>query len=72
MATATAPRLLTIPEVAERLGRVHRMTVYRRIASGELPAVNIGQRGRRPLMRVTEAALTAYIAGRTRVPRRTA
>ena len=34
-------RLLTVPEVAERL-RVSRPTVYRRIAEGSLPAVRLG------------------------------
>lgn len=71
MATQTAPQLLTIPQVAERLGNVHRMTVYRRIAAGELPAINIGSRGKRPLMRVSESALAAYLTQRQR-ERRTA
>lgn len=40
----TRPRLLTIPEVAERL-RVSRMSVYRRIEKGEVPAVRLGGPG---------------------------
>lgn len=70
MTTATAPRLLTIPQVAQRLGDVSRVTVYRRIAAGEISATNIGPRGGRTLMRVSEAALDRYIAQRTREPRR--
>ena len=36
--------LLTVPEVAERL-RMSRSSVYRRIATGELPALRLGARG---------------------------
>jgi excisionase family DNA binding protein len=38
--TSTVP-LLTIPEVARRLG-LHRDTIYRKIARGEIPAVRLG------------------------------
>lgn len=41
MATVETPRLLTPREVAARL-RVGRMTVYRLINRGELPAVRLG------------------------------
>jgi excisionase family DNA binding protein len=40
---------------------VHRTTVYRAIESGDLPAVRLGQ-GRGGL-RVSQEALTAYLAG---------
>jgi excisionase family DNA binding protein len=39
--TAETSRLLTIPETAERL-RVSRVTVYRQIRSGDLPALKVG------------------------------
>ncbi len=42
-AATSETRLLTVPEVAERL-RVSRPTVYRRIAEGSIPAVRIGER----------------------------
>ena len=41
MPTATTTELLTIPEVARRLG-LHRDTVYRKIAAGEIPALRLG------------------------------
>ena len=47
-------RLLTIAEVSERLG-VTRRTVQRKIAAGELPAVQLG--GRRSPIRVDEREL---------------
>jgi excisionase family DNA binding protein len=53
-------RLLTVPEVAERL-RVSRPTVYRRIAEGELPALRIVA-GFGPL-RVDEAELERWLYG---------
>jgi excisionase family DNA binding protein len=41
-ATTTTPApLLTIPEVARRLG-LHRDTVYRKIERGEIPALRLG------------------------------
>lgn len=52
-------RLLTVAEVADRL-RVSTDTVYRRISSGELPALAIG--ARRPL-RIDEDALDAWLYG---------
>jgi excisionase family DNA binding protein len=50
-------RLLTIPEVAERL-RHGRTRVYQLIRSGRLPSVVVGPRARR----VRESDLTAFIA----------
>lgn len=47
MAQAQAPKFLTVAEVAE-LARVSRMTVYRMVHSGELPAVRVGKSYRVP------------------------
>lgn len=58
----SAPQLLTIPEVAARL-RVHRNHVYRYIAAGEFPTVNIGTG--RSKTRVKADDLEAWIEGRT-------
>jgi excisionase family DNA binding protein len=51
-------RLLTIPQVAERLG-VHRDTVYKRIASGDIPVVDIGKG--KPKTRVRSDHLDHFI-----------
>jgi excisionase family DNA binding protein len=53
-------RLLTVPETAERL-RLSRQSIYRRIAAGELPAVQLGGPGT-PL-RVDERELDAWLYG---------
>lgn len=60
----TADQWLTIPEVAARL-RVSRVTVYRRITSGELNAHRSGPRNAkgRLNLRVSESDLAAYQAG---------
>lgn len=55
-------RLLTVPEVAERL-RVHPITVRRLIKAGRLPAVRIGR-----AVRVRVADVEAY--GRPREKKR--
>lgn len=47
-------RFLTVAEVAEVM-RVSRMTVYRLVHSGELPAVRFGRSFRVPESAVTEA-----------------
>lgn len=49
------PRFLTALEVAERM-RVSKMTVYRLIKSGKLPAVRIGKG-----YRVREEDLESYL-----------
>lgn len=49
------PRFMTVAEVAE-VTRVSRMTVYRMVHSGELPAVRVGRS-----FRVPEAAVQALI-----------
>ena len=43
-ATTTQTPLLTIPQVARRLG-LHRDTVYRKVAAGEIPALRLGENG---------------------------
>lgn len=55
MAPMTAPRLLTVAEVAD-LFRVSSMTVYRLIRNGELAAVRVGRS-----YRVREQDLQAYL-----------
>ncbi len=48
-------RFLTVAEVAEIM-RVSKMTVYRLVHSGELPAVRVGRS-----FRVPEAAVDSYL-----------
>jgi len=50
-------KLLTIPEVADRLGVSHRK-LWRLIATGELKSLRVGARG----TRISEAALANFIA----------
>ena len=52
------PRLLSIAEVAERLG-VSRRTVERKIRGGELPALQLG--GPRTPLRVDERELEEWL-----------
>lgn len=66
----TAPKLLTIPEVVERMGAGSRTTVYRLIYAGELDRVDIGT-GSRPRPRVPESSLADYIARHLRPGRKT-
>lgn len=49
-------RYLTVAEVADVM-RVSRMTVYRLVHAGELPALRVGRS-----FRVPEDALAAYLA----------
>lgn len=51
----TAPQLLTVAQVAERMG-VSVRTVERFVSRGELPAINVGS-GTRPRLRIPESAL---------------
>ncbi|MGO1315924.1 MAG: helix-turn-helix domain-containing protein [Cellulomonadaceae bacterium] len=55
MASDQAPAFLTVAEVADAM-RVSRMTVYRLVHSGELPAIRVGKS-----FRVPEQALAAYL-----------
>ncbi|GAA2521790.1 helix-turn-helix domain-containing protein [Rarobacter incanus] len=50
-----AAAFLTVAEVAERM-RVSKMTVYRLVHSGELPAVRVGKS-----FRVPQQALNEYL-----------
>lgn len=50
---AGVPRFLTVAEVADMM-RVSKMTVYRMVHSGELPAVRMGRSFRVPLKAVEE------------------
>lgn len=69
METETVPRtadprtvLLTVAEAADRL-RVNHMTLRRRIDRGRIKVIDISDDGAtRPKLRITEAALAAYIA----------
>lgn len=54
-----AETMLTVAQIAERLG-LCKMTIYRRIKAGELPAVRVGRS-----YRVDEAQFRAYL-GRVR------
>lgn len=53
MAQQPAPRFLTVAEVAD-LARVSKMTVYRMVHSGELPAIRVGKSFRVPSDAVAE------------------
>ena len=59
MSAIQAPKLLRVPEAAERLG-ISKATVYRWIDEGRLPAVQLGRRGS-PL-RVPAAELEEWLA----------
>lgn len=50
-------RFLTVSEVAEMM-RVSKMTVYRLVHSGEMPAVRFGRS-----YRVPESAVSSYLRG---------
>lgn len=47
MAEPSAPRFLTVAEVAQ-MARVSRMTVYRMVHAGDLPAIRVGKSFRVP------------------------
>ncbi len=53
-------RFLTVAEVAAMM-RVSKMTVYRLVHGGELPAVRVGRSFRVPDQAVQEYLRTAYI-----------
>lgn len=61
-ATEAGPRLLTIPQTAERLGYKTTAPVYRMIARGELPVVKIPAGSR-----IDAADLEKYIEKNKRV-----
>ena len=53
--TTPETRLLTVPETAEAL-RVSRVTIYRLVAGGVLPAHRVGQQ-----LRIDETELREYV-----------
>ncbi|MDP9806668.1 excisionase family DNA binding protein [Trueperella bonasi] len=53
----SAPQFFTVAEVAE-MTRVSRMTVYRMVHSGELPAVRVGNS-----YRVPKSAVDSLLGG---------
>ena len=55
MEQQSAPRFMTVTEVADIM-RVSKMTVYRLIHSGEMPAIRVGKS-----FRVPEAAVAQMI-----------
>lgn len=65
MAQNQAPRFLTVAEVAELL-RVSKMTVYRMVHAGDLPAVRVKRSFRIPLKAVeqlSESSLENWLTG---------
>ena len=61
VARREATHLLTVAEVATRL-RVSKMTVYRLIHAGELPALRVGRSFRVPSQAAEEYLAGAYVA----------
>jgi excisionase family DNA binding protein len=59
--SAIAPHLLSLAEVAQRLG-CSTQTVRRRVRAGQLPAIRLGPDWRHPL-RVNEAEFEAWLEG---------
>ncbi len=59
------PLLLTIPQAAVMLG-IGKDMVYDLIRRGSLPAVNLGEPGKRSKLRVSQAALHAWVAEQER------
>jgi excisionase family DNA binding protein len=55
-------RFLTVAEVADVM-RVSKMTVYRLVHSGEMPAVRVGRSFRVPQDALEQYLSTAYIEG---------
>jgi len=55
-------QFLTVAEVAEQM-RVSKMTVYRLVHSGELPAVRVGKSFRVPQQALTEYLSAAFVEG---------
>jgi excisionase family DNA binding protein len=57
---ATVDRLLKVTEAAARLD-VHKSTIYRLIYANQLPVVPVGLGKSRPRVRISEAALDAFM-----------
>lgn len=67
MTTNAPPLLLTVEEAAEQM-RLHRATLYIRIANGELEAVDLASPGsKKPCLRVPYEAVRAYVDSLPRV-----
>lgn len=62
MAGQQAQQLMTVAEFGRRLG-VSRATAYRIVAAGYIDRTPVGP-GRAPMTRISEAALTRYLARR--------
>lgn len=57
MAQPEPPRFLTVAEVAD-MARVSKMTVYRMVHAGDLPAIRVGRS-----FRVPQAAVEEMLSG---------
>ena len=66
---ARAPQLLSVKAAAARMG-VCPNTVYRMVAAGVLPCVDVALPGARPKTRIDESDLAALIETRKRTARR--
>ena len=64
MGDFSSSRFLTVAEVAEVM-RVSKMTVYRLVHAGELPAVRFGRSYRVPEAAVEQYLRSAVVDGRT-------
>lgn len=62
-AATTADQLLTVPEVAERLG-ICRRSVYNLISDRSIKTVDVGRGKRATKSRVKESELARFIASR--------
>jgi hypothetical protein len=67
-ASADPTTLLTVGDVMTRLRFKKPDQVYALIRSGALPASNVSPGTGRPLWRIAEADLTAFLEGRRAVP----
>lgn len=66
--TEATDELLTVREVARRLGLRKAAAVLAHIHAGRLQAVNVGAGTDRPTWRVSSADLAAFLASRRAVP----
>ena len=69
MEQQSAPRFMTVTEVADIM-RVSKMTVYRLIHSGEMPAIRVGKSFRVPeaaVAQMIQAGMSHHSGGQARV-----
>ena len=69
MEQQSAPRFMTVTEVADIM-RVSKMTVYRLIHSGEMPAIRVGKSFRVPeaaVAQMIQAGMSDHSGGQARV-----